>query len=256
MIVLGTSGWQYRDWRDRFYPADVPQRQWLEFFAGQFATVEVNNAFYRLPERETFGNWGSRVPTDFCFAVKMSRYLTHIKRLADPAEPIERFVGRAQALGVRLGPVLLQLPPTLRADAALLDGVLRRFPPDLRIAVEPRHPSWWVPDIRATLEKHQAALAWADRRGRPVTPLWQTADWGYLRLHEGGAKPSPHYGRAALHSWLERIAATFSPLDGHDVYVYFNNDYGGAAIDDACAFGRMTTRADYPVSRYPHRPAR
>ncbi|SIR80326.1 Protein of unknown function DUF72 [Micromonospora avicenniae] len=121
MILLGTSGWQYRDWRGRFYPAGLPQRLWLEHFAGRFATVEVNNAFYRLPERDTFAAWRARTPDDFCVAVKMSRYLTHIKRLREPAEPVARFLDRATALGDRLGPVLLQLPPTLAADVPALD---------------------------------------------------------------------------------------------------------------------------------------
>ena len=174
MILLGTSGWQYRDWRDLFY-AGVPQRQWLEHYATSFATVEVNNAFYRLPERDTFAQWRARTPDDFCVAVKMSRYLTHIKRLKEPAEPVARFMSRAEALGDRLGPVLLQLPPNLTADADTLDAVLREYPKSVKVAVEPRHESWWTPQIRSVLEKRAAALCWADRLGRPLTPLWRTA---------------------------------------------------------------------------------
>lgn len=138
MILVGTSGWQYRDWRGRFYPEGLPQRLWLEHFSAGFATVEVNNAFYRLPERDTFAAWRARTPDDFCVAVKMSRYLTHIKRLRDPAEPVARFLGRATALGDRLGPVLLQLPPNLPANVDALDATLRLFPADVRVAVEPR----------------------------------------------------------------------------------------------------------------------
>ncbi|NUT37090.1 MAG: DUF72 domain-containing protein, partial [Hamadaea sp.] len=180
MLLIGTSGWQYRDWRGRFYPDRLPQSRWLEHYAEHFATVEVNNAFYRLPERRTFAAWRERTPGDFCVAVKMSRYLTHIKRLSGPAEPVARFLGRADALGDRLGPVLLQLPPTLRADADALDAVLRRFAAAdtasrrVRVAVEPRHDSWWTAEIRRILERHGAALCWADRGGRPVTPLWRT----------------------------------------------------------------------------------
>ncbi|MEV4201547.1 DUF72 domain-containing protein [Micromonospora globbae] len=248
MILVGTSGWQYRDWRDRFYPPGLPQRLWLEHYAERFATVEVNNAFYRLPERDTFAAWRARTPDDFCVAVKMSRYLTHIRRLAEPAEPVARFLGRATALGDRLGPVLLQLPPTLGADTAALDGTLRLFPPDVRVAVEPRHPSWWTAATRAVLERHRAALVWADRRGRPVTPLWRTTDFGYLRLHEGRAHPHPRYGRAALASWVRRLAEAFGDAPA---YVYFNNDPGGAAIVDAVAFARLARRAGLPVSRVP-----
>ncbi len=248
MILLGTSGWQYRDWRGALYPAGLPQREWLAHYAERFATVEVNNAFYRLPERTTFEHWRAQTGTGFCFAVKMSRYLTHIKRLRDPAEPVARFLDRAAGLGDRLGPVLLQLPPTLRADAGLLDDALSRFPRGVRVAVEPRHDSWWDGSTRAVLERHSAALVWADRRGRPLGPLWRTAAWGYLRLHEGGATPWPRYGRTALASWVRRIEAEFGR---DDVFVYFNNDPGGAALADASAFGRLATRADLPVTSYP-----
>jgi uncharacterized protein YecE (DUF72 family) len=245
MILVGTSGWQYRDWRGPFYPEGLPQRLWLEHYAGHFATVEVNNAFYRLPERSTFAKWRERTPDDFCVAVKVSRYLTHIKRLRDPQEPVARFLERATALGDRLGPVLLQLPPTLRADPAALDATLALFPRDVRVAVEPRHASWWSDETQTVLKGHNAALCWADRKGRPVTPLWRTADFAYLRMHEGRATPRPRYGRAALRTWLDRV-------DGSaDTYVYFNNDPGCAAVADAGAFARLARRRDLPVSRAP-----
>jgi uncharacterized protein YecE (DUF72 family) len=245
VIVVGTSGWQYKHWRNVFYPAGLPQRLWLEHYAERFATVEVNNAFYRLPERDTFTSWRERTPVDFCFAVKVSRYLTHIRRLREPAEPVQRFMSRADALGDKLGPVLLQLPPSLAIDLTALDETLSRFPGTVRVAVEPRHRSWWVEDTRRLLEKHHAALCWADRLGRPVTPLWRTADFGYLRMHEGRAQPRPRYGPAALKTWLDRIAGTY---DTGPVYVYFNNDPGGAAIADARAFAAQAHRRDLPVS--------
>lgn len=245
MILVGTSGWQYKDWRGRFYPEGLPQRLWLEHYAAGFATVEVNNAFYRLPERSTFEQWRERTPDDFCVAVKLSRYLTHIKRLRDPEEPVARFLSRATALGDRLGPVLVQLPPTLPADPAALDRVLALFPPEVKVAVEPRHASWWTGETRAVLEKRNAALAWADRKGRPVTPLWRTAGWGYLRLHEGRATPRPRYGRAALRSWLDRIDQTVN------TYVYFNNDPGGAAVADAGELAAAARRRGLPVTRTP-----
>lgn len=249
MILVGTSGWQYSDWRGRFYPSGLPQGRWLEHYAARFGTVEVNNAFYRLPEREVFARWRERTPDDFVVAVKMSRFLTHVKRLRDPSEPVARFLGRASALGPRLGPVLLQLPPNLPADAALLDATLALFPAEVRVTVEPRHPSWWVDPVRRVLERHRAALCWADRGGRPVTPLWRTTDFGYLRLHEGRAHPRPRYGRAALRSWLDRLGATFG--DGETVHVYFNNDPGGAAVVDAGTFAAAARRRDRPVGRTP-----
>jgi uncharacterized protein YecE (DUF72 family) len=146
----------------------------------------------------------------------------------------------AVGLGDRLGPVLLQLPPTLRADAAALDACLGCFPPGTRVAVEPRHGSWWADEIRAVLERRGAALCWADRRARPVTPLWRTADWGYVRFHEGIGHPWPRYGRQALATWAGRIADTWP--DDADVYAYFNNDPGGAAVLDALAFTRTAGR--------------
>ncbi|GLZ00539.1 DUF72 domain-containing protein [Actinoplanes sp. NBRC 103695] len=242
MLLIGTSGWQYRDWRPGFYDAKLPQRLWLERYAEAFATVEVNNAFYRLPERSTFEGWRKRTPDDFRFAVKMSRYLTHIKRLREPAEPVARFLDRAAGLGDKLGPVLIQLPPTMRADPAALDETLGLFPRSVRVAVEPRHPSWWTDQVRDVLGAHGAALAWADRRGRPQSPLWVTAGWCYLRFHEGRANPWPRYGRKALESWLHRLPA------GKEAYVYFNNDQHGAATADASALGRLAGR---PATRTP-----
>ncbi|GHJ39379.1 DUF72 domain-containing protein [Streptomyces sp. TS71-3] len=248
-VHLGTSGWQYRHWRDVLYPGDVPQRLWLEEFAKGFATVELNNAFYRLPDREAFAAWRDRTPEHFTMAVKASRYLTHIRRLREPGEPVRRLMSHAEGLGDRLGPVLLQLPPTLTADAELLDTCLRCFPSGVRVAVETRHPSWDVPEVRDVLVARGAALCWADARSRPVSPLWRTADWGYLRLHEGGASPWPRYGRRALDSWAGRIAGTWP--DTADVYVYFNNDPGGAAVHDAVTFARAVRALGRTVSRVP-----
>lgn len=244
---VGTSGWQYADWRGILYPDDLPQRCWLETYAREFSTVEINNAFYRLPSRETFAAWRSRTPDGFVVAVKASRFLTHIKRLREPKEPVQRLVEHASGLGERLGPVLLQLPPTLRADRVLLDECLRCFPADIRVAVEFRHDSWWTPQIRTVLERCGATLCWADVESRPVTPLWRTADWGYLRLHSGRAHPRPRYGRTALRSWVRRLRGSWN--DGDDVFVYFNNDPGGAAVHDAVNFARTAESAGAHVFR-------
>jgi len=249
MIIVGTSGWQYRDWRSAFYPAELAGRRWLEYYAERFHAVEVNNTFYRLPARSTFAEWRQRTPDDFEFAVKMSRYLTHIRRLRDPVEPVFRFLTAAGGLGAKLGPVLLQLPPTLTADVEVLDAVLSRLAGRARVAVEPRHRSWWDNRIRATLDRHGAALCWADRDGRPVTPLWRTAGFGYLRMHHGTARPRPRYGQAAIRSWVDRVASVWTADE--PVYVFFNNDHGGAAIVDANAFAATAARRGLPVSRTP-----
>lgn len=231
--LVGTSGWQYAHWRGVLYPQGVPQRLWLERYAEEFPTVESNNAFYRLPTPEVFAAWRDRTPPGFVMAVKASRFLTHIKRLADPEEPVERLMSRAAELKDKLGPVLLQLPPTLRADPGRLDRCLSCFPAGVRVAVEPRHESWWTDEVRAVLQARGAALCWADRLGRPQSPLWSTAGWGYVRLHEGPAGWA--YGATALRTWARRL----HEAAWQDVYVYFNNDPEGAAVRNARTFATL-----------------
>lgn len=251
-VLVGTSGWQYAHWRGTLYPPGLPQRRWLELYGESFGTVENNNAFYRLPARSTFESWADRTPAGFVMAVKASRFLTHMKRLKDPEEPVDRLLAAAGGLGGKLGPILLQLPPNLAVDAGRLAGCLRRFPDRVRVAVEPRHPSWWTGEVRGVLERYGAALCWADRLGRSLTPLWRTADWGYLRLHEGAATPWPGYGDRALRSWTRRIGATW---DGdRDTYVYFNNDQAGAAVRDAVRFAELARTGGRPVTRTPAPP--
>jgi uncharacterized protein YecE (DUF72 family) len=253
VIHVGTSGWQYRDWRGRLYPERLPTREWLPWYASQFATVEVNNSFYRLPERSTFEAWAQQVPADFVLAAKMSRYLTHVRRLRDPQEPVRRFLDHASGLGSRLGPVLLQLPPTLRSDPGLLNEALQCFPAHVRVGFEPRHESWFAASVRAMLEERGAALCLVDRRGRPQGPIWRTAPWGYVRFHEGRAQPLPSYGEAALRAWVERIRGLWN--DDEDVFVYFNNDAGGCAVRDAAKLARVARTAGLSVSRTPATPA-
>jgi uncharacterized protein YecE (DUF72 family) len=246
-VFIGTSGWQYDSWRGRFYPDHLPQRLWLEHYAARFPTVENNSAFYRLPSLETFKSWRERTPDGFVMAVKASRYLTHIKRLREPAEPVRRFMESAAGLGDRLGPVLVQLPPNLPVAVDRLAECLDQFPAGVRVAVEPRHDSWWIDEVREVLTVHDAALCWTDVLGRPRTRVWRTAKWGYLRMHEGAALPWPRYGDQALQSWSRRIAETWP--EGADVYVYFNNDPGGAAVRDAVRFGDIARSAGLSVSQ-------
>jgi uncharacterized protein YecE (DUF72 family) len=248
-VLVGTSGWQYRDWRGRFYPPRLPQRRWLEHHAAAFATTEVNNSFYRLPAREVFEQWRARTPDDYVVTVKASRYLTHIKRLKEPEEPVARLMERVEALGDRLGAVLVQLPPNLQADVELLDACLACFPAGTRLAVEPRHPSWWNPDLRDVLTTRRAALVWADRDSRPVAPLWRTTDWGYLRLHAGGGEQVWPYDEHVLRSWVQRLLETWD--DDEDVYVYTNNDPGGAALRDAVTLARLVREHGRTATRVP-----
>ena len=247
-VLVGTSGWQYRHWRETFYPRDVAQARWLEFYAQRFATVESNAAFYRLPEADTFAAWAERTPPDFVMAVKASRFLTHIRRLREPQDAVRLYAERAARLGSKLGPTLIQLPPTMRADPARLDATLAAFPRGWRVAVEFRHRSWYTDEVRAILVRHGAALCLADRRG-PLTPIWRTADWTYLRFHTGRASPEPCYGRTALETWVERIGAEWGAAD--DVYAYFNNDPRACALRDARVFALAARRAGLDPTRIP-----
>jgi uncharacterized protein YecE (DUF72 family) len=249
-VLIGTSGWQYAHWKGIFYPKGLPQRVWLEHHAAHFQTVEVNNAFYRLPERRVFEQWALRTPPDYVITVKASRYLTHIRRLKEPQEPVLRLMDRVAGLGDKLGAVLLQLPPTMSADVARLDETLECFPRGTRVAVEPRHPSWWTVDVEAVLRDRGAALCWADRGSTPITPLWRTTGWGYLRLHAGGGSPSSWpYDEAVLRGWAQRIAQTYR--DDEVVYVYTNNDPEGAALRDAVVLGRLLRELGRTVGRLP-----
>jgi uncharacterized protein YecE (DUF72 family) len=235
-LFIGTSGWQYRHWRGRFYPEKLAQRTWLEYYAARFDTVEVNNAFYRLPERSTFERWRATVPEGFVVAVKASRFLTHIRRLREPAEPVARLLERATALGEKLGPVLLQLPPDMKVELGRLDETLAQFPRSVRVVVEARHESWFTPEFAALLRERDAALCLADSPRRR-TPLWRTASFGYVRFHEGRASPHPCYGRKALSSWAARIGELFSAEE--DVFAYFNNDPLACALRDALRFAEL-----------------
>ena len=249
-LHLGTSGWQYRHWRATFYPQKVPQKSWLEFYAARFDTVELNNSFYMLPKAEAFAAWAARTPPGFCFAVKASRFLTHVKKLAEPEEPVKRLLERAEPLGEKLGPILLQLPPTLQVDAARLDQTLRQFPRGMRVAVEFRHPTWFTDEVRGLLERHRSAMVLADSPAR-VTPAWRTADWGYMRFHEGKGRPRPCYPLSSLRQWSGTLAEMWRSAS--DLYVYFNNDPRACALRDAVRFGAMMAGRGWSVGRTPAR---
>jgi uncharacterized protein YecE (DUF72 family) len=182
--------------------------------------------------------------------VKASRYITHVKRLKDPQPSVDMLLDRIRPLREKVGPILIQLPPDLQVDVDNLDATLSAFPRHLRLAVEPRHVSWWTDDVRRLLEKHNAALCWADRMGA-ITPLWRTADWGYLRFHEGRREPWPFYTDAELEEWTQKIGEVF-PDDASDVYVYFNNDPGAAALDNAITFADQLRARGRTVTRVPH----
>lgn len=234
-LLVGTSGYVYPHWRGRFYPADLPQRRWLPFYASRFETVELNNPFYRLPEARTFRAWREAVPPGFVFAVKASRYLTHIRKLRAPAAPLRLLLGRARALGPALGPVLFQLPPGWGVDLERLDRFLlalgrQRLVPRLRAVLEVRHPGWAGPEVFERLSRAGVALCLADWRDLPLSaPV--TAGFVYVRRHGAGRLYGGAYPEAALREDAGRIRAWLR--EGRDVYVYFNNDEEGHAVRDA-----------------------
>ena len=187
--IVGTSGWQYADWKSNFYPLDLPSKRWLEYYAAIFPTVEVNNAFYRLPERSTFEGWRDRTPPGFTVAVKASRYLTHVKRLHEPRDPVQRLVDRVRGLGNKLGPVLLQLPPNLGRELDALDETLSYFPTAIKVAVEPSHPSWFVDDTACLPARHGAAFCLIDALHRQA-PRWRHCRLGLCPLSRRSSNTS------------------------------------------------------------------
>ncbi|HXW04499.1 MAG TPA: DUF72 domain-containing protein [Vicinamibacterales bacterium] len=237
-VRIGCSGWQYRHWRADFYPPALPQRLWLEHYAGTFDTVEINNSFYRLPAAETFAAWRERVPRGFLFAVKASRYLTHMRKLKDPEAPLNLFFERATALGPRLGPVLYQLPPGWRKDVARLAGFVGRLPPRRLHAIEFREPSWYADDALAVLDKRNVTLCLHDMPGS-ASGRTRVGGFAYVRFHGSGAKYGGGYPESDLREWARWIHG--ERRAGRQVYAYFNNDVGGHAPRDAVRLRSMVT---------------
>ena len=242
MIRVGTSGWQYRDWRGAFYPDGMPQSEWLASYASRFDSVEVNNTFYRLPDASTFRRWHEGTPAGFTFAVKASRFLTHLKRLLDPQDPVDLLLDRAAALGDRLGPVLFQLPPTMKADSGRLRDTLDAIHGRVAAAFEFRHPSWLIEPVFDLLDGSGAALVLVDRAGRRSQPR-VTGGWSYVRFHQGTTLRSG-YRMDTLRRWADRIVE----LPARDVFVYFNNDPGAAAPRDASRLIGMLAERGAAVS--------
>jgi uncharacterized protein YecE (DUF72 family) len=235
-LFAGTSGWQYRHWKGSFYPEDLPTTKWLPYYAERFPTVEVNNTFYRLPERKTFESWRKATPDDFVITVKASRFLTHNKRLLDPEPAVRKLIDAAQGLERKLGPILLQLSPKFAAAPERLEQTLAAFPREQKVAVEFRHDSWFGPEVREILERFNAALCLVDRDGKTLGPVWKTASWGYLRFHNGDSEWW-RYSQGRLEHWVHALKQNFDASD--DVFAYFNNDMGTAAIYDCREFERL-----------------
>jgi uncharacterized protein YecE (DUF72 family) len=230
-VRVGCSGWSYGDWRGSFYPARTPSSRWLAHYASVFDTVEVNATFYRLPKVETVRAWADQVPGDFLFAVKGSRYLTHMKRLRDVGQGLQRYWERIEPLreAGKLGPVLWQLPERFERDEEVLSSALRALPP-AQHCFELRHPSWFAPDVYALLAEGGASLALGDDKRRELPQASPVGPVAYLRLHYGSRGRDGNYSAGELDTWRRRIAAWRSR---RDVFAYLNNDWRGFAPRNA-----------------------
>jgi uncharacterized protein YecE (DUF72 family) len=229
-VRIGTSGWQYRHWKGNFYDAELPVARMLEAYCQHFDTVELNNSFYKLPSAEAFAHWRQSTPKGFVFAVKGSRFITHMKKLKDPESGLRKLLPRAEQLGEKLGPILFQLPPAWRVDVQRLQDFLHALPRKHRFAFEFRDPSWHCPEVLALLSRSNVAFCIYDLAGFQ-SPLEITADFAYVRLHGPGGRYQGSYSGEALEEWALRIRGWARKLKA--VYVYFDNDQEGYAAANA-----------------------
>lgn len=227
-VRIGTSGFSYSHWRGIFYPQEMAQSLWLEYYAGRFDTVELNNTFYAMPKSQTCRNWRRRTPEGFSFTVKLNRWITHRKRLADCGDPLGAYLDAVGELGEKLGAILVQLPPNFRVNADRLDEFLSKCPAGFRWALEFRNPTWLCEEVYDVLRRHGAALVVHDLIENH--PRVVTADWVYLRYHGPAGGDTSYTVR-----YLSRQAGEINQhrSAGRDVYAYFNNDVGGHAVRNA-----------------------
>ncbi len=235
-VFIGTSGWNYYDWKGRFYPESVRPRDYLSHYAKTFPTTEVNYSFYHLPKPSTYQSWAAQVPDDFVFALKASRTITHIRRLKEVADEWRVFRNNASALGRKLGPILLQFPPSFKKNAQVLEDFLlagRGFTEFSahHLAFEFRHASWFDREVCELLENHRSALVVAHSQRYPQAPYVPTASFVYLRFHAPGALFASRYTEDQLSDWAAHVRTWRD--SGKSVFVYFNNDFQGYAIGNA-----------------------
>jgi uncharacterized protein YecE (DUF72 family) len=237
-VRVGCSGWQYTHWRGDFYPAELPQSRWVAHYALTFDTVEINNSFYRLPPAETFAKWREQAPKHFLYAVKASRFLTHMKKLKDPEDPLFRFFENARQLGPHLGPILYQLPPRFPLNLERFETFLRALPRGYRHTVEFRDTTWYDERAYALLRRYKVALCLHDMVGS-ATGRIAVGPFIYVRFHHGTKKYGGRYPDARLDTWADWLAERAA--EGLEVFAYFNNDTGGHAPRDAV---RLRARID------------
>ena len=232
-VLVGTSGYSYKEWKGTFYPEDLPAAKMLSFYAGQFDTVEINNTFYRMPDARTVERWGSEVPEGFVFVLKAPQRITHQKKLTDVADDLHFLYDTASVLGTKLGPVLFQLPPFAKKDPEKLRDFIKRLPPHHRAAFEFRHASWFDDEIYSILRQHDAALCAADTDETEDSDavLVPTASWGYLRLRR------TEYAGEGIAAWARRVAAQ----SWSDAFVFFKHEDEGKGPVFAAQFKQALT---------------
>jgi uncharacterized protein YecE (DUF72 family) len=246
-LLIGTSGWHYKHWRGCFYPDDLKAPQYLSWYIRHFKTVEINNCFYRLPTESSVESWREQTPPDFCFAVKGSRFLTHIKRLRDPDAGLETFLSRMELLKGKLGPILFQLPPNWHVNPERLETFLQALPRKKhRYIFEFRDPTWYRQDIYDMLRRYNIGLCIHDWRGEQ-SPIELTGDVAYIRFHGATGRYQGEYTPDMLRRWAELICGWLSQLKY--VYAYFNNDVGGHAIRNAQTLQEWFTSGEYAPRR-------
>ncbi|MEA3064656.1 MAG: hypothetical protein QOJ27_1102 [Sphingomonadales bacterium] len=239
-VRIGCSGWIYRHWRELFYPNGLPQHRWFVHYAETLATVELNTSFYHLPKPETFTKWRDQAPPGFRYAVKAPRFITHMKKLKECAEPVQEFLGRARNLGDAIGPILYQLPPRWALNRERLEDFIALLPGDLAHVFEFREKSWLSEEVLALLDARGVSFCAHDMPGL-ATPRWAAGPVAYVRFHGGTGKYVGRYPDQVLLRWTDWIVDQAG--SGRDVWCYFNNDIGGHAIHDALTLRAMVGQA-------------
>lgn len=229
-IPIGTSGWVYHHWKSKFYPKNLPQEEWLDFYAKKFNSVEINNTFYQLPDESTFRKWKEQTPQNFLFAVKANRYITHMKNLLEPKDPVRRLFDRCSSLGNKLGPILFQLPPQWKVNVERLRDFVQILPTDRRCAFEFRNPSWYCPEVYQVLHKNNCAFCIHDHQNAP-SPEIVTADFVYIRFHGPTGNYGGKYRKGDLGEWKKKIS-NWAHKD-KDMFTYFNNDMKAYSAQNA-----------------------
>lgn len=237
---IGTSGFYYDHWKDGiFYPPDLAKKEWLRFYASRFETVELNTTFYRLPAEETFRSWYQITPRDFVFALKGSRFLSHVKKFKDAGEVWNNFYHRAKLLKEKLGPVLFQTPPSWKKDAGRLESFLKIISKKLPLAFEFRHPSWFDEEVYRVLKKFNVSLCFVSSPDWPTAEVI-TTDFIYIRFHGEAGLYSSNYSDRKLSLWAKKFKKWIK--EGRDVYAYFNNDALGYAPKNALTLIKLVDR--------------